>query len=346
MSDSITNLDLISSSQQQKEITFNAAADAMSAQMVLGRREKTSVNRTFGYYGGVLNGDSVLTIANGTVELVASTTNYIECNPTTGVVSINQIGFTNGYISMYEVVTSNSTWTSYTDRRPNPIYSKTVIIKDEVLLLTKSPLSINFTGNGVAATNTGDDVEVVINQTTTDNLSELIDINITAPANNDMLFYDTATSKWINLPPSGGSADPWTYIKLSADAVNSTTTLANITDFSFAVGSGKTYEIEVKMNLANAAADGHTLAIADFSTFATGFTKFFVGVNATTSQQTITNATTPTHTTTTSQATVFGMIKCILTTTASGTINIQSAAEIAASTSTVAAGSILRYREI
>ena len=117
MSDSTTQLDTISSSQAQKEVSANALFDAMSPAAIFGRRARTSDALTFGYYGGDLWVDGVLTtVANGTVALSASTTNYVEATRA-GVVSKNTTGFTAGQIPLYTIVTGASTVTSYTDHR-------------------------------------------------------------------------------------------------------------------------------------------------------------------------------------------------------------------------------------
>jgi hypothetical protein len=117
MADSATNLDTISSAQSQKEVTANAAFDAGSPATLFGRRASTTSGLTWGYYGGKLWIDGVLTtIANGTVALTASATNYVEADRA-GVVSKNTTGFTAGRTPLYEIVTGASTVTSYTDRR-------------------------------------------------------------------------------------------------------------------------------------------------------------------------------------------------------------------------------------
>jgi hypothetical protein len=117
MADSATNLDTINSAQSQKEVTANAAFDAGSPATLFGRRASTTSGLTWGYYGGKLWIDGVLTtIANGTVALTASATNYIE-RTRAGVVSKNTTGFTAGQIPLYEAVTNSTTVSSYTDRR-------------------------------------------------------------------------------------------------------------------------------------------------------------------------------------------------------------------------------------
>lgn len=117
MANSTTNLDTISSGQASKEVTANALFDAGSPATLFGRRATTSSGLTWGFYGGRIVVDGVqTTIANGTVALTASTTNYVEANRT-GVVSVNQTGFTTGSIALYTVISGTLTVTSYTDER-------------------------------------------------------------------------------------------------------------------------------------------------------------------------------------------------------------------------------------
>jgi hypothetical protein len=117
MSGSTTNLDLIATSQAQKEVTANALFDAASASMMLGRRASTCSALTWGYYGGGMIVSGVPTvIANGTVALTASSTNYVEADGN-GVVTANVIDFTVGAYPLYKVVTGSATVTSYIDYR-------------------------------------------------------------------------------------------------------------------------------------------------------------------------------------------------------------------------------------
>ncbi len=117
MSNSTTLLDTISVSQASKEITANAMFDAASPAMLFGRRASTTTALTWGYYGGRILVDGVLTaIGNGTVTLTAATTNYVEATRA-GVVSKNTTGFTAGQIPLYTIVVGASTVTSYTDER-------------------------------------------------------------------------------------------------------------------------------------------------------------------------------------------------------------------------------------
>lgn len=117
MADSTSNLDLLSASQAQKEVTANALFNAASPAALFARRESTTTALTWGYYGGDILVDGTPTsIANGTVAMTASQTNYVEASRA-GAVSKNTTGFTAGSVPLYTVVAGASTVTSYTDHR-------------------------------------------------------------------------------------------------------------------------------------------------------------------------------------------------------------------------------------
>jgi hypothetical protein len=116
MANSTTNLDLISSSQAQKEITANALFDAASPATLGGRRASTTTALTWGYYGGnVIISGTVTPVSNGTVTLTDNTTNYLQIS-STGVVSCNTTGFGSN-TPLYLIVTSGGLVTTYTDER-------------------------------------------------------------------------------------------------------------------------------------------------------------------------------------------------------------------------------------
>lgn len=118
MSNSTITFDALIQSQSAKEITANAMLDAVSPASLYGRRQSTSSGLTWGYYGGNMLINGVLTqIANGTLSLTASTTNYVQALPASGAVSSNTTGFTAGSIPLYTIITGASTVTSYTDHR-------------------------------------------------------------------------------------------------------------------------------------------------------------------------------------------------------------------------------------
>ncbi len=149
MASSTSNLDLISESQAGKATTANSAFNSMSPAALFGRRDSTTTGLVWGYYGGPMVVDGVLTIiANGTVVLSASTTNYVE-STRAGVVSKNTTGFTFGSIPLYTVVTGASSVTSYTDNRawvqPLHITSKaSVAVTAADVTLTQAQASCRY----------------------------------------------------------------------------------------------------------------------------------------------------------------------------------------------------------
>lgn len=117
MSHSTTLLDLLATSQAQKEVTANSLFDAASPAMLFGRRASSTAALTWGYYGGtVLVGGVPTQIDNGTVALAANATNYVEAT-SAGVVSANTAGSTAGRTPLYTVVTGGASVTSYIDQR-------------------------------------------------------------------------------------------------------------------------------------------------------------------------------------------------------------------------------------
>ena len=113
MSNSTTLLDTLTSNQASKEVTANALFDASSPSTLWGRRASTSSGLTWGYYGGWFNGQ----IANGTLTLAPSATNYVQADAITGAVTVNTTGFVSAMIPLYTVLTNAVTVASYTDQR-------------------------------------------------------------------------------------------------------------------------------------------------------------------------------------------------------------------------------------
>jgi len=99
----------------QEELTDLVAADAPAR--LFGLKASTSSGLNFGYYGGQMWVDGVLTtIADGLIALTASVTNYIE-HDRAGVVSKNSVGFSADRFPIAEVVANTILMTSVTDRR-------------------------------------------------------------------------------------------------------------------------------------------------------------------------------------------------------------------------------------
>lgn len=118
MADSTSVIDLISSSQAQKEVTANNALNAASQAMYGSRRATTTAALTWGFYGGRWKGTAV---ANGTLTLTASTTNYIVLDKATGAIT-SSTATTNWnnrsrFFRLYSVVTGSASITSFQDHR-------------------------------------------------------------------------------------------------------------------------------------------------------------------------------------------------------------------------------------
>ena len=130
MADSSTHLDPVTAVSYSKETLVNALLDAASPALTYGRRASTTSGLTWGYYGGKVTLAGVITaVANGTVTLTASTTNYVEAHPDTGAVSKNTTGFTAGYLPLYTIVTGTSSVTSYTDQRTLALATNATLAK-------------------------------------------------------------------------------------------------------------------------------------------------------------------------------------------------------------------------
>ena len=105
------------SNQQAHAVTVNDNFEAVSASALFGVKESLTTGLTFAYYGGIIGGFGAFSvIADGTVSLTGSATNYIEAT-TAGVVSSNTSAFTAGRVPLYTAVTSASAITTLTDYR-------------------------------------------------------------------------------------------------------------------------------------------------------------------------------------------------------------------------------------
>ncbi len=118
MADSTTNLAQIEASQGAKEVTANGLFDAVSPAAFGGRRAEACVGLTWAYYGGRYESS---TVANGTLTLTGSTTNYVVSNKSTGAItsstSTTNWNNTATYARLYLIVTGTATVTSYEDHR-------------------------------------------------------------------------------------------------------------------------------------------------------------------------------------------------------------------------------------
>ncbi len=93
-------------------------ADQSQPAYQFGQKRSTTSGLTYGYFGGVLNVDGVpTTIADGTIALTGSATNYVERDHA-GTVSKNTTGFSADKVPMAQIATGVSSITTVTDKRP------------------------------------------------------------------------------------------------------------------------------------------------------------------------------------------------------------------------------------
>ncbi len=121
MSDSTSQLNQVSTSATLREATINENFNQTSAAAQYARDDVTTSGLTWGFQGGRFGGTLV---ADGTVALTASNTNYIVVNRTTFAVSAST-ATTNwndalNYGRAYLAVCGGSTITSHEDHREGP----------------------------------------------------------------------------------------------------------------------------------------------------------------------------------------------------------------------------------
>lgn len=123
MSDSTTLLEQIETAQASKEVTANQLFDAVSPASAYGRHAEACGGLTWGYYGGSIMVNGVPTaIANGSITLTASTTNYVSISAA-GVVT-KATTRTPENAPLYSIVTGASSVTSYVDERGPALMSR------------------------------------------------------------------------------------------------------------------------------------------------------------------------------------------------------------------------------
>lgn len=116
----MTILTQITAGQLAKEATANGNFAAVSPSAMFSQKIATTTGLTWGYFGGQIYVDGTLTsLADGTLALTASATNFIEITRA-GTLASNTSAFTAGRIPLYDVVTGASAITTITDRRILP----------------------------------------------------------------------------------------------------------------------------------------------------------------------------------------------------------------------------------
>lgn len=137
------------------EVPTNENFETMSAAGIFGKRHPVTSGLTWGYYGGLYNGN---TKADGTVTLTDNADNYVVVLRSTGVVSVSTSS-TNSldplYAKLYKVTTVSGAVTTVVDQRTDgnglllpPASSIPVLIQiavsDETSNLTAGAAKITF----------------------------------------------------------------------------------------------------------------------------------------------------------------------------------------------------------
>lgn len=140
MSDSTTPFGTIAVGQGDQAAKANALFDASAPVAIYAKKYATTTGLTLGFHGGKISVNGVITvIGDGTLTLSASLTNYVEANPSTGVVSKNTSAYTPGYWRIGRAVTGTASITTWHDDR-------FVNFAKQTWLLTKAfPSDANYT---------------------------------------------------------------------------------------------------------------------------------------------------------------------------------------------------------
>lgn len=140
MADSTTPFGTVATGQGNQATKANALWDAVSPAALYAKKDSSTSGLTLGYHGGKFSlGGVVTTVVDGTVLLTASSTNYVESNPSTGAVSKSVTAYTPGYWRIGRAVTGTASITTwYDDRFPGLV--------PQTQLLTKAfPSDANYT---------------------------------------------------------------------------------------------------------------------------------------------------------------------------------------------------------
>lgn len=118
MSDSTTPLGTIAIGLGDQSTKANALFDASAPVAIYAKKYATTSGLSLGYHGGKISINGVVTaIADGTLALTASNTNYVEANPSTGAISKNTTAYTPGYWRIGRAVTGTASITTWYDDR-------------------------------------------------------------------------------------------------------------------------------------------------------------------------------------------------------------------------------------
>ncbi len=113
----MTTLQQLSSSQSSPEVPINENFETLGASAIFGKKQPTTSGLTWGYYGGLYNGN---VIPDGTLTLTDASTNYVVVLRSSGVVSVsttNANSIATAYAKLYQLTTAGAVVTSVVDQR-------------------------------------------------------------------------------------------------------------------------------------------------------------------------------------------------------------------------------------
>lgn len=143
--------------QALAEVVANRNFETLEHQSVYGQRQSAHSGLTWGYYGGRWGGNS---IADGTLSLTASSTNYVVVDRSTGAISTSTSNTnwnnTSSYARVYQITTGSSAVSAVQDHRAgpngvhgsgntaNPIEAIQIAVGDETTALTTGTAKVTF----------------------------------------------------------------------------------------------------------------------------------------------------------------------------------------------------------
>ena len=110
----------IGTNQAQKEVYINENFNSLLQASMFGWKVQTTSGLVFGYWGARWYNSSGarVSVADGTIALTASSTNYVYFNTSTNLVAVSTTLPTLNCIDIATIVTSTTAITSFTDTRP------------------------------------------------------------------------------------------------------------------------------------------------------------------------------------------------------------------------------------
>lgn len=250
---------------------------ATSPAGIYARRAAGTSGLTWGYYGGIAFGE---TIANSTVALTASTTNYVVASRTTGAVSAatTTTNWNNpsGFYRLYRIVTGASTITSYTDNRDFTSGGDTSALSTSVSSLSTglstTTSTVGSLSTGLSTTNSG---LVSLSTSASTGLSSLVSGLSTTDSSLGSL--STSTSTGLSSLSTGLSTTDSSLVSLST---SSSTGLSTATSGISSLSTGLSTTNSSLASLSTSVRQPRVQAVASASTVTPTFSDDAVKVTA------------------------------------------------------------------